>query len=160
VLEHTTEVSPYINEHKEQLRQENPDRSEAWIARAHMKGFNIWFKKRILSLSSCTDEGLRNLAEGPLFTISYRGYDINGYTFYTLAQNQKSMYQNSGVRVDDFDNTDVQKDAYYGQIEEIWELTYPGVKAPFKVTIFRCRWVKGTRGIMKDKYGFTTVDFE
>jgi hypothetical protein len=161
VLEHTAEVSPYIEEHKEQLRQENPGRSEAWIARAHMKGFNIWFKKRILNLSSCTDEGLRNLAEGPLFTItSYQGYDINGYTFYTLAQDQKSVYQNSGVRVDAFDNTDVQKDAYYGQIEEIWELTYPGVKEPFKVTIFRCRWVKGTRGIMKDKYGFTTVDFE
>jgi hypothetical protein len=102
-----------------------------------MKGFNIWFKKRILSLSSCTDEGLRNLAEGPLFTItSYQGYDINGYTFYTLAQDQKSVYQNSGVRVVALDNTDVQKDAYYGQIEEIWELTYPGVKEPFKVTVF------------------------
>jgi hypothetical protein len=62
VLEHTAEVSPYIDEHKEQLRQENPGRSEAWIARVHMKGFNIWFKKWILSLSSCTDEGLWNLA--------------------------------------------------------------------------------------------------
>jgi hypothetical protein len=96
-----------------------------------------------------------------LFTItSYRGYDINGYTFYTLAQDQKSVHQNSGVRVDAFNNTDVQKDAYYGQIEEIWELTYPSFKAPFKVTIFQCRWVKGTRGITKDKYGFTTIDFE
>jgi len=161
VLVHTLEVSPYIEEHKEQLRQENPGRSEAWIGRAHMKGFNIWFKNRILSLSSCTDEGLRNLAEGPLFTItSYQGYGINGYTFYTLAQDQKSVYQNSGVCVVALDNTDVQKDAYYGQIEEIWELTYPGVKEPFKVTVFRCRWVKGTRGINKDRYGFTTIDFE
>jgi hypothetical protein len=64
VLEHTSEVSPYIEEHKEQLRQENLGQSEAWIARAHMKGFNIWFKKRILNLSSCIDEGLRNLVKG------------------------------------------------------------------------------------------------
>jgi hypothetical protein len=87
VLEHTAEVSPYIDEHKEWLHQENPGRSEASIVRAHMKGFNSWFKKQILSLSSYIDEGLRHLAEGPLFTItSYQGYDINGYTFYTLAQ--------------------------------------------------------------------------
>jgi hypothetical protein len=25
--------------------------------------------------------------------------DINGYTFYTMAQDKKSIYQNSGVRV-------------------------------------------------------------
>ena len=96
------------------------------------------------------------MASGPLFTItSYQGYDINGYTFYTLAQDKKSTYQNSGVRIDAFDNN-MQKAAYYGQIEEIWELTYPG----FKVLIFRCRWVRGTKGVMKDKYGFTTVDLE
>jgi hypothetical protein len=161
VLAHTTEVTPYIEEHKDHLRQENPNLSETWIARAHMKGFNNWFKKRILNDSSCTNEELQTLAEGPLFSItSYQGYDINGYTFYTLAQDQKSVYQNSGVRVVAFDSTEVQKDAYYGQIEEIWELTYPGVKAPVKVAIFRCRWVKGKRGITKDKYGFTTVDFE
>jgi hypothetical protein len=50
----------------------------------------------------------------------------------------------------------MQKAAYYGQIEEIWELTYPG----FMVPIFRCRWVQGTKGVMKDKYGFTTIDIE
>ena len=44
VLQHTMEVSPYIDEHKAHLRIENLDRSEAWIARAHMKGFNIWFR--------------------------------------------------------------------------------------------------------------------
>jgi hypothetical protein len=162
VLEHTTEVGPYIDEHKEQLRQANPGRSEAWIAREHMKGFNFWFKKRIHNLSSCTDEGLQNLAEGPLSTVtSYQGYDINDYTFYTLAQDQKCIYQNSGVRIDALDSNDVEKDAYYGQIEEIWELTYPGLKEhSFKIPIFRCRWVKGTRGVTKDIYGFTMVDFE
>ena len=47
VLQHTTEVSPYIDEHKVQLRRQYPDRSEDWLARAHMKGFNIWFRDRI-----------------------------------------------------------------------------------------------------------------
>ena len=50
----------------------------------------------------------------------------------------------------------MQKLAYYGQVEEIWELTYPD----FKVPVFRCRWVQGAKGVITDKYGFTTVDLE
>jgi hypothetical protein len=156
VLKHTAEVDPYIEEHMEMLRQQNPDRSEAWIARAHMSGFNIWFRHRLQNSSSCKDNRLRQLAKGPFFTVTtYQGYDINGYTFYTIEQDKKSVYQNYAVRVDAFDNN-MQKGTYYGQIEEIWELSYPG----FKMPIFRCRWVQGRQGIMKDRYGYTTVDLE
>jgi len=45
------------------------------------------------------------------------------YTFYTMAQDAKSIYQNSGVRVDAVDNN-METDTYYGQIEKIWELDY------------------------------------
>jgi hypothetical protein len=86
---------------------------------------------------------------------SYHGYDINGYTFYTIAQDNKSTYQNGGVRIDAIDNN-LQKASYYGQIEEIWELTY----SDFKVPTFRCRWVQGAEGVTKDMYGFTIVDLE
>ncbi|WVZ96294.1 hypothetical protein U9M48_041950 [Paspalum notatum var. saurae] len=135
VLQHTSEVSKYIDEHKELLLRENPDRNEAWLARTHMDRFNLWFRKRIHDSESGIDEGIKNLASGPLFTVtSYQGYDINGYTYYTVSQDQKGTYQNSGVRIDAYDQSG-QKAAYYGQIEEIWELTYPG----FKVPIFRCR---------------------
>ena len=93
VLQHTEEVSPYIDEHKEVLRQLNPGRSETWLAKAHMSGFNFWFRDRIERSDSRKDDALRNLAWGPLFTItSYQGYDINGYTFYTIAQDNKSTY--------------------------------------------------------------------
>jgi hypothetical protein len=35
-----------------------------------------------------------------LFTVTrYEGMDINGYTFYTMTQDKKSVYQISGVRV-------------------------------------------------------------
>ena len=73
---------PYTEEHKGHLRQVNPDRSEAWIAREHMNGFNFWFKNRGSSDSTDDDGRIRCLAEGPLLTVtSYQGYDINGYTF-------------------------------------------------------------------------------
>ena len=46
---------------------------------------------------------------------------------------------------------------HYGRIEEIWELNY----APtFKVPLFKCQWVKVTRGgvAVNNQYGMTTVD--
>jgi hypothetical protein len=44
-----------------------------------------------------TDE-IRNLSVGPLFTITkYQAMDINGYTFNTMAQDKKSVYQNSSI---------------------------------------------------------------
>jgi hypothetical protein len=87
--------------------------------------------------------------------------DINRYTFYTVTQDKKSVYQNSGVRVravvDDShdDDDDTETDTYYGQIEEIWELDYVGLK----VALFRCRWVtNGKRVVSKGKYGYVSVD--
>ena len=51
-------------------------------------------------------------------------------------------------------NNDDEKTTYYGQIEDIWLLNY----SDFKVPVLRCRWVQGAKGVMKDPYGFTTVD--
>jgi hypothetical protein len=87
--------------------------------------------------------------------------DINGYKFYTMTYDKKSVYQNSGVCVwavvddshDDDDDTGI--DTYYGKIEEIWELDYIGLT----VALFRCRWVtNGKRVVSKDKYGYVSVD--
>jgi hypothetical protein len=60
-----------------------------------------------------------------LFSVTrYQAMDINGYTFYIMAQDKKSVYRNCGVRVrfivdDSHDGDDTKTDTYYGQIEEI-----------------------------------------
>lgn len=87
--------------------------------------------------------------------MTFKGYDINGNTFYTVAQDTRSTNQNSGVRIDATDpNGD--KATYYGRIEEIWELDYG---PSFKVPLFRCQWVKHTGGgvMMDQKYDITIV---
>nr|CAH66657.1 OSIGBa0092J07.3 [Oryza sativa] len=82
------------------------------------------------------------------------GYEINGYTFYTRAQDMKSTNQNSAVRVDAMGH-DGTTATYYGAIEDIWELDY----GPLKVPLFRCQWVRLTGGgVMIDDSGMTTVD--
>ena len=102
-------------------------------------------------------EQLAWLARGPANSIlMYQGYEINGYTFYTRAQDNKSTNQNSGVRIDATDSSG-QTNSYFGYIEEIWELDY----GPLKIPLFRCQWVKLTgKGVDIDEYGMTTVDLK
>ncbi|KAK1626441.1 hypothetical protein QYE76_000756 [Lolium multiflorum] len=104
------------------------------------------------------DEQLYLLAKQPSLTIStFQGYEINGNTFYTFAQDKKSTNQNSGVRFDAEDDNG-NKVTYYGYIEEIWELDYG---PNFKVPLFRCKWFNLKDGVQVDpQYGMTTVDLK
>ncbi|XP_066161902.1 uncharacterized protein, partial [Oryza sativa Japonica Group] len=118
VLQHSSLVAPYIEEHLALVRA-------------------------------------RNIGKGPSGSIAtFQGYEINGYTFYTRAQDMKSTNQNSAVRVDAMGH-DGTTATYYGAIEDIWELDY----GPIKVPLFRCQWVRLTGGgVMIDDSGMTTVD--
>jgi hypothetical protein len=93
-------ITPFANEHKRQLREDNPNRGRSWLAKMHMEGFSRWLQDYVETCNNngvITDE-IRNLAAGPLFTVTrYEAMDINGYTFYTMAHDKKGLYQNSGV---------------------------------------------------------------
>jgi hypothetical protein len=92
---------------------------------------------------------------GPILTVvTYQGYDINGYTFYTEQQDKKSTCQNSGVHIDAYDVTGQDKNMYYGQIQKIWELDFHG----FKILFFLCNWVDAIKGVVQDKYVSISVD--
>jgi hypothetical protein len=101
-----------------------------------MRNFIGWLRDQISQSSKTqTSKYLKKLACDLIFTVvTYQGYDINGYTFYTEQQDRKIMYQNSGVRVDAYDVTGQDKNMYYGQIQKIWELDFYG----FRILLFRC----------------------
>jgi hypothetical protein len=46
------------------------------------------------------------------------------------------------------------KSMYYSEIQEIWELDFHR----FKIPLFCCNWVNANKGVVKDRYGFITVD--
>jgi hypothetical protein len=101
-------------------------------------------------------EILQILTSGPSTMIhTYTSYEINGYTFYTRAQDNKKTNQNSGVRTDAYDY-DGNRETYYGFIEEIWELEY---RKFLKVPLFRCQWIRLPDGVKIDKYDMTNVNF-
>jgi hypothetical protein len=158
VLQSSTFVAPYIEEHKNYVRSKNPGKDDSWIKEKHMETFGSWLRLQLMNDTTVGDQ-LYLLAASPSSTVlNFQGYEINGNTFYTIAQDKKSTNQNSGVRFDATDENG-QKDTYYGYIEEIWELDYGPT---FKVPLFRCSWVNmNGEGIKVDQlYGMTTVDLK
>src|SRR4051812_24624538 len=155
VLQNSILAAPYIEEHKKILRSNNPGKHDSWIRDEHMKSLGGWLQ-HLIKNNSLGDQ-LYLLSRSPSSTIStFQGYNINGYTFYTIAQDKKSTNQSSGVRFDATDNNG-SKTTYDGYIEEIWELDYGPT---FKVPLFRCKWVKLRGGGVEvdKKYGMTLLD--
>jgi hypothetical protein len=141
-------VSEYLDEYKEVLLRNNPGCNESWLSNEHMRKFIGWFRDRISQSSNTqTSEYLKKLSHGPIFTVvTHQGYHINGYTFYTEKEDKKSMYQNSGVHVDAYDAMGQDKNMYYDQIQEIWELDFHG----FKILLLHCNWVDAIKDVVQD----------
>jgi hypothetical protein len=99
-------------------------------------------------------EILQILASGPS-TMIHTSYDINGYTFYTRAQDNKKTNQNSSARTDAYD-CDGNMETYYRFIEEIWELEY---RENLKVLLFHFQRIRLPNGVKTDKYDMTNVNF-
>ncbi|XP_031120919.1 uncharacterized protein LOC116024158 [Ipomoea triloba] len=97
--------------------------------------------KELAKVPNTASETIKWLAYGPGILVScYEGYDINGYTFYTKRQDEKSVVQNSGVTL-----IALSKD--YSSAKDT---------KPIDVAI----WVDNRRGVRLDELGFTLVDFE
>jgi hypothetical protein len=103
VLHNSTVVAPYIERHKNILCSENPGKADSWIKGEHEKTFSSWLQTHLMNNNTVGDQ-LYCLARPPSSTIcTFQGYEINGNTLYTIAQDKKSTIQNSGVC---FDATD------------------------------------------------------
>jgi len=70
------------------------------ILKEHSNVFINWFRETIFSNDGAS-KMLRLLAVGPNLNVAtWKGYDINNYSFYTKSEDDKSTMQNSGVSVD------------------------------------------------------------
>ncbi|XP_074299841.1 uncharacterized protein LOC141631013 [Silene latifolia] len=170
VLHNEDEVQPYIEEHMVFLRTNHRNKTEMWITSEHNKTFRVWFKGRVIQdlkkYPDCISSRLRRLCFGPnTYASSYSGYAINGCTFYTREQDDKSTMQNSGVCLEaeamhfsssKDKNPVLCKMHYYGVIEEIWVLDY----TDFKIPVFWCKWSQSKTDVRKDELGFTLVNLD
>ena len=99
---------------------------------------------------SITDD-LYNLAQGPFGSYKiYNEFIVNGFRFHTKYRQEIRKSQNFGVLCKGVDN--LQETEYYGLINEIWELEYPGSNF---IYLFNCEWFKDHK---IDKYEIVSVN--
>ena len=97
MLNNNNEVLSYIVRHEGLVKQSNPKMLKNWVLKKHNKTFLDWFKDTILADDNAS-ETLRKLADGPkINVITLKGYDINKYSFYTKAQDQKVQCKTVGL---------------------------------------------------------------
>ena len=163
ILNNTAEVQDYISTHKDLIRAQHGRMTEQRLLLEHNKTFPEWFKQQATNGDSVS-ETIKWLALGLNFNvICWSGYDVNGYSFYTKSQDDKSTMQNSGVMVvaesmyfssSKDKNPKLAAMPYFGVIEEIWEVDY----TKFRVPVFKCKWIDNNSSVQVDKCGFTLVD--
>jgi len=115
------------------MTEMNPKMNMMRILQEHIKTFINWFRETIFSVDGAL-KMLRLLDVGPnLIVATWKGYDINNYSFYTKSEDDKSTMQNSVVSVDadsdhfssaSYNNPIRATMRYFGVIQEIWELGY------------------------------------
>ncbi|XP_047178785.1 uncharacterized protein LOC124845689 [Vigna umbellata] len=163
ILNNTEDVIPYISQHIDEIKSAHPHMSEKWTLNEHNKSFLAWFKKKIYATPKISENLLR-LAHGPnTDVITFGGYYINNYLFYSKEEDDKSRVQNSGVTLQaealhfsssNDKNPITASISYFGIIQEIWEIDY----LTFRVPVFKCKWVDSNSGVVTEDLGFTLVD--
>jgi len=159
VMQCLTLMEPFIQRHLDVVRAESHGRSPDWIMKEHKRRFVEWLMEQEIPDGETIEERtIKRLASGPSAqVITWQGYDINGYIFYTAKKDNKSVSQNSGVRTQAQDGNSGQTITYYGIIDDIWELDYgDNIRFP----VFWCKWVKHPRGVEVDNFGLTIVDLQ
>ncbi|GKB73498.1 hypothetical protein Tco_0934910 [Tanacetum coccineum] len=118
--------SPEVDADILAYREESPDNVET--------SFPAWFNYKIREkkvTDGCSEE-LFSLACGPTSACTYPACIVNGVKFVVHERDILHTTQCSGVSTLGLDG-----EMYYGQLEEILELTYIGNR---KVVLFRCKW--------------------
>ncbi|KAL6327729.1 hypothetical protein AAG906_024698 [Vitis piasezkii] len=183
VLENTTIIQPYIEEHMKWLKLNNPRQSkrQKWLQKNTCEHSLIGCEKALIikilitmvhsNSRSChcdkepISETLRWMAHGPThYVAKYHGYVINGCQYNTKDRDELRVTQNSGVSIvattmqisSAKDKNPVFGElCFYGIITEIWDLDY----TMFRIPVFKCNWVDNKSGIKVDEFGLTLVDF-
>ncbi|XP_063949929.1 uncharacterized protein LOC135152766 [Daucus carota subsp. sativus] len=170
VLQNTTSVRPYFDEHMSFLMTKYPEykNDKMWLRNKQNATFPKWFKDKIgadLFEEKEVPQELRWIADGPNKDVpTFSGYKVDGVTYSTKDLDDTRQVQCSGVCVQADTMIVEGKDQsiehtspiFYGVVTSIWDLDYNS----FRIPLFRCKWVDMNKGIKVDDLGYTLVNLK
>ncbi|XP_073024613.1 uncharacterized protein [Primulina eburnea] len=122
------------------VRMTYPDMDDASVEAYIQTNLFQWFRQYATTPDSQIEQPIiKQVAGGPLMKVkTYRGYCINGFNFHTVHDTSFKGTNNSGLQVSgQMSSGNVTE--FYGQLEEIVEIEYPGLQMR-QVVLFKCRW--------------------
>ncbi|KAK1379629.1 hypothetical protein POM88_026373 [Heracleum sosnowskyi] len=157
ILLNCEEVDEYVRLYDGELKMKHPGITDKDIEINRAKGFPLWIKDKALAVESTIPANVLALAMGPdRDQVSRNGYKVNGYDFHTKSYGLSKRTTNSGVCVQG-DCYNELSHAFYGELEEIIELSYKGTYGGH-INLFKCRWFDSEKGIRVDKHRIIDID--
>ncbi|KAK1347093.1 hypothetical protein POM88_021756 [Heracleum sosnowskyi] len=157
ILLNCEEIDEFVRLYDDELKVKHPGISDKDIQINRAKEFARWIKDKALAEGSTIPANVQTLALGPdMDQVSRNGYKVNGYEFHTKAYGHGKRTTNSGVCVLG-DCYNELSHAFYGELEEIIELSYKGTYGGY-INLFKCRWFDSEKGIRVDKHGIVDID--
>jgi pyridoxine/pyridoxamine 5'-phosphate oxidase len=82
----------HIEQHLQQLHEENEDCPDSRIMKQHKHCFRMWLKDQNLLVGE--EKMMSAFVQSPSWHITiWQAYDINGFTFYTKAKGKKRLVE-------------------------------------------------------------------
>jgi hypothetical protein len=113
-------IEPLIEQHLNELHEQNNGHIEDWVMKEHMRTFTTWLQdQNILDGETMEEQTIKKLASGPSRQITtWQTYDINGFMFCVNLKDKKSVAQNSGIHCGSLDEN-CEYITYYGFVHKI-----------------------------------------
>ncbi|XXG85600.1 hypothetical protein AAC387_Pa11g0649 [Persea americana] len=157
ILFNCEEIDDFVRAYDDELKANQSGITNKDIQLSHDQNFALWLKDKALNDVSIPSN-VQVLAMGPdRDQVCRNGYKVNGYDFHTKTYASGKRTTNTGVCVQGDCYNELGR-AFYGELEEIIELSYKGTYGG-QINLFKCHWFDLEKGIRVDRHGITDIDF-
>ncbi|XP_018458452.1 uncharacterized protein LOC108829286 [Raphanus sativus] len=154
LLTNCEDVLQYESVYMAELRMTYRHTTEEELQQFRHNGFAAWLLNYVtdgLARGFVFDDWICEFVRGPNYVVkSYPKYCTRGYAFAKKGHSRTTY--DGGVSSSSGD------DVYYGNIQEILEIQYPGMVG-LRCVVFDCDWYDTTpdRGVKTDAFGVTSI---